>query len=127
MFPEYSNILYDVNSPKPSHALASEGTCHSLNDEIGRIMVLSIESGMKDGSIRPDVDPLAAAIIISSSLQGLLKNILSNKEFVKGIGLDERYLVDFAIDLYGRSLTTSKISSSERANRMPSYGTARRE
>ena len=67
-------------------------------------MVASIESGMKDGSIRSDVDPMAAAIIISSSLQGLLKTVLSNREFVGAIGLDEKYHVDFSIDLYGRSL-----------------------
>ena len=113
-FPEYSNILYDVNSPKPSHALASEGICQSLNGEIGKIMVMSIESGVKDGSIRSDVDPMAAAFIISSSLQGLLKNILSNREFIEAIGLEERYLVDFSIDLYGRSLMDPPCSIGEK-------------
>ncbi len=103
-YPSYSNLIYDVNSPKPCHSLASEGRCQSLNEEIGRIMVVSIEAGMKDGSIRSDVDPMAAAIIISSSLQGLLRTVLSNREFVKAIGLDEKYLVDVSIDLYGRSL-----------------------
>jgi len=103
-YPEYSNILYDTNSPKPGNILASEGRCKSLNEEIGRIMVMAIESGMKDGSVRPDVDPVAAAFIISSSLQGLLKAALSNPEFVRAIGLEEKYLVDFSIDLYGRSL-----------------------
>ena len=103
-FPEYSNIIYDTDSPKPGNILASEGRCQSLNEEIGRIMVQSIESGMKDGSIRSDVDPVAAALIISSSLQGLLKTALSNQEFVKALGLDEKYLVDFSLDLYGRSL-----------------------
>jgi TetR/AcrR family transcriptional regulator len=103
-YPSYSNIIYDVNSPKPCHTLASEGRCQSLNEEIGRIMVVSIEAGMKDGSIRSDVDPMAAAIIISSSLQGLLRTVLSNREFVEAIGLDEKYLVDVSIDLYGRSL-----------------------
>jgi len=103
-YPSYSNIIYDVNSPKPCHTLASEGRCQSLNEEIGRIMVVSIEAGMKDGTIRSDVDPMAAAIIISSSLQGLLRTVLSNREFVEAIGLDEKYLVDVSIDLYGRSL-----------------------
>jgi len=103
-YPSYSNIIYDVNSPKPCHTLASEGRCQSLNEEIGRIMVVSIEAGMKDGTIRSDVDPMAAAIIISSSLQGLLRTVLSNREFVGAIGMDEKYLVDVSIDLYGRSL-----------------------
>ncbi len=103
-YPEYSNIIYDTNSPKPGKTLASEGRCQSLNEEIGRIMVMAIESGMKDGSIRPDVDPVAAALIISFSLQGLLKTVLSNQEFVKAVGLEEKNLVDISIDLYGRSL-----------------------
>ena len=103
-YPAYSNIIYDVNSPKPCHSLASEGRCQSLNEEIGRIKVVSIEAGIEDGSIRSDVDPMAAAIIISSSLQGLLRTVLSNREFVGAIGMDEKYLVDVSIDLYGRSL-----------------------
>ena len=106
-YPEYSNIIYDTNSPKPCNVLTSEGLCRSLNEEIGRIMVMAIESGMKDGSIRSDVDPVAAAVIISSSLQGLLKTVVSNQDFVKAIGLEEGYLVDLSIDLYGRSLMSS--------------------
>ena len=107
-FPEYSKIFYDVNSPKPCHSLPSEGACQSLNGEIGMVMVGSIQTGMEDGSIRPDVDPKAAAIIISSSLQGLLKNVLSDREMADSIGLDEEYLVNLAIDLYGRSLMNLK-------------------
>jgi AcrR family transcriptional regulator len=103
-YPEHSNIIYDTNSPKPCNPLASEGRCQVLNGEIGRTMVMAIESGMKDGSIRSDVDPVAAALVISSSLQGLLKTVLSNQKFVSALGLEEKYLVDFSIDLYGRSL-----------------------
>jgi TetR/AcrR family transcriptional regulator len=103
-FPEYSNIIYDTNAPLPGNLLASEGRCQALNEEIGQIMVMAIASGMKDGSVRPEVDPVAAALTISSSLQGLLKTVLSNQGFVKVLGLEERYLVDYSIDLYGRSL-----------------------
>jgi TetR/AcrR family transcriptional regulator len=103
-FPEYSNILYDANSPKPCHSLTSEERCQSLNDEIGRIMIESIKTGMKDGSIRSDVDPIATTIIISSSLQGLLRTLIAEKETMKSMGLEENHLVDLAIDLYGRSL-----------------------
>ena len=50
---------------------------------------------------------MAAAIIISSSLQGLLKTVLSNRERMDEMGMDERYLVEYSIDLYGRSLINS--------------------
>ncbi len=106
-YPDYANILYDVSAPKPCHLLASEEHCQSLSDEIGQIMISSIELGKKDESIRPDVDPMAAAIIISSSLQGLLKTVLSNRERMDEMGMDERYLVEYSIDLYGRSLINS--------------------
>lgn len=106
-YPDYANILYDVSAPKLCHLLASEEHCQSLSDEIGQIMISSIELGKKDESIRPDVDPMAAAIIISSSLQGLLKTVLSNRERMDEMGMDERYLVEYSIDLYGRSLINS--------------------
>jgi TetR/AcrR family transcriptional regulator len=106
-FPEYSNILYDVNSPKLCHSLASEKNCQSLNDQIGNLMISSIKQGMQDGSIRPDVDPSTAAMIISSSLQGLLKTLITEHETVGSMGLDEGQVVDTAIDLYGRSLARS--------------------
>jgi hypothetical protein len=34
----------------------------------------------------------------------VLKTIIGEKESMESIGLDEEYIVDFAIDLYGRSL-----------------------
>lgn len=103
-YPGYSTMIYDVNSPRSSHSTANEQRCQSLYDEIGLIMVTTIEAGMRDGSIRSDVDPVAAALIISTSLQGLLRTILGEKEMMKVRSLDEKCLVDFAIELYGRSL-----------------------
>jgi TetR/AcrR family transcriptional regulator len=103
-YPEYSDMLYNVNAPSPCHNSESEIRCQDLTVAIGTIMVSSIERGIMDGSIRSDVDPLAAALIISSSMQGLLKLILGEKEMMKERGLDEKFLVDYSIELYGRSL-----------------------
>ncbi len=102
--PKYSGLLYDVNAPKPGSGSASELRCGSLNQEIGLLMTSSIELGMTDGSIRSDVDPEAAALTISTSLRGLLRTILVDGENLKRRGIDEEYLVDYALDLYGRSL-----------------------
>lgn len=112
-FPEYSNILYDASSPKPCDSLASGKNCQSLNDQIGNLMIDSIRTGMQDGSIRSDVDPTTAAIIISSSLQGLLKALITENEKVRSMGLEEGQLVDTAIDLYGRSLMSNCASGDE--------------
>jgi len=103
-YPEYSGLLYDVNSPKPNQGLTSEKSFQTLSQQIGVTMISSIEQGMQDGSIRPDVDSMAAALVISSSLQGLLRTIIDGKEMLRQRGLDEKSLIDFAIDLYGRSL-----------------------
>jgi TetR/AcrR family transcriptional regulator len=112
-FPGYSNILYDANSPKLCDSLASEKDCQSFNDQIGNLMIDSIRIGLKDGSIRSDVDPTTAAMIISSSLQGLLKTLITKNETVRSMGLDEGQVVDTAIDLYGRSLMTSNCASGD--------------
>lgn len=103
-YPEYSGLLYDVNSPKPSQGLSNAKRFQTLSQQIGVEMISSIEQGMQDGSIRSDLDPKAAALIISSSLQGLLRAIIGGKEMMWQRGLNEKSLIDFAIDLYGRSL-----------------------
>jgi TetR/AcrR family transcriptional regulator len=112
-FPEYSSILYDANSPRLCDSLASEKNCQSLNDQIGNLMIGSIKTGIRDGSIRPEVDPTTAAMIISSSLQGLLKTLIAENETVRSMGLDEGQVVDTAIDLYGRSLMASNCASGD--------------
>lgn len=112
-FPQYSNILYAADSPKLCDSLASEKSCQSLNDQIGNLMIDSIRTGIQDGSIRSDVDPTTAAIIISSSLQGLLKTLINNDDTVISMGLDEGQVVEAAIDLYGRSLARPTCPSGE--------------
>jgi TetR/AcrR family transcriptional regulator len=118
-YPEYSGMLYDVNSPKPCHGLASERRCHSLTEQIGMIMVSSIEQGIQDGSVRPDTDPAAAALIISSSLQGLLRTILGESEMMRQRGWEEKRLIDYAIDLYGRSLMNPAVTGDGCGQTMP--------
>ena len=103
-YPGYAKLLFDENLPNPSQELDSVQKCRALNEEIGSIMVSSIELGKNDGSIRPEVDALAAALIISSSMQGLVRTMQSQRELMETRGLESRQLVDYAIDLYGRSL-----------------------
>jgi TetR/AcrR family transcriptional regulator len=121
-FPDYSSILYDANSPRLCDSLASEKNCQSLNDQIGTLMIGSIELGRQDGSIRSDVDPTTAAMIISSSLQGLLKNLVAENGTVRSMGLDQGQLVDTAIDLYGRSLMASNCVSTDDGEMMKATG-----
>lgn len=103
-YPEYSSTLYDANAPSPSSGSASAMKCYSLNEEVNALMVSSIEKGVADGSIRSDVDPKASALVISHSLRGLLRAMLAEGETLKRRGLDEEYIVDYAMSLYGRSL-----------------------
>jgi len=86
-------------------------------------MVSSIEQGIQDGSVRPDADPAAAALIISSSLQGLLRTILGESEMMRQRGWEEKRLIDYAIDLYGRSLMNPALTGGVCGQTMPSTKT----
>ena len=102
--PEYSTLIYAQDAPRPSQGSALEDEFRSLNMQIGAVMVSTIQQGIDDGSARPDVEPVPAALIISTSLQGFLRTLLAEREMVARLGMDERHLVDYSIDLYGRSL-----------------------
>lgn len=102
--PEFSTLIYAEGAPRPSADSTLENEYRSLNVQLGAVMVSTIQQGMEDGSVRPDVDPVAAALIISTSLQGFLRTLLSESDMMAQLGLDEAHLVDYSIDLYGRSL-----------------------
>jgi AcrR family transcriptional regulator len=104
LYPGYARILFDENLANPNLELESVQACRALNDEIGGLMVSTIELGKRDGSVRGDVDAMAATLIISASLQGLVRIMSMQKRLMEGRGLEEKRMVDYAIDLYGRSL-----------------------
>jgi AcrR family transcriptional regulator len=104
LYPGYARILFDENMTNPSQDLESVQACRALNEQIGGLMVYTIELGKQDGSVRPDADPVAAALIISASLQGLVRSMSGQKRLMKERNIEEKQMVDYAIDLYGRSL-----------------------
>jgi TetR/AcrR family transcriptional regulator len=103
-YPEYSTLIYALDAPRPMQDSALEDEYRSLNVQIGAVMVATIQQGVSDGSVRPDVEPVVAAWIISTSMQGFLRVLLVEKEMMARLELDEDHLVDYSIDLYGRSL-----------------------
>ena len=103
-YPDFSTLIYAEGAPRPSQDSALETEYRSLNMQIGAVMVATIQQGMADGSVRPDVEPVSAALIISTSLRGFLRTLLTEADMMTQLGLDEARLVDYSIDLYGRSL-----------------------
>ncbi len=102
--PECSKLLYMEETPVPCPGSQYDEECRSLNQSIGMLMVSAIEQGMKDGSIRPDVDPLASALVISSSMQGFLRTLLREKGTISSLGLEEGHMVEQALELYRKAL-----------------------
>ena len=56
-YPEYSTLIYAQDVPRPTQGSALEEEYRSLNVQVGAVMVSTIQQGISDGSVRPDVEP----------------------------------------------------------------------
>lgn len=69
-------------------------------DSVG-IMCGAIEEGIKDGSIRKDVNPLEIAMFVATTSQAIVK---VNPETLKVLGISNEQYFEDSMDLYRRML-----------------------
>ena len=105
--PDYRRImnnLASIETVKPSGLHGKE--FEEINLEIMETMVGTIEQGIKDGSIREDVDPLVAAFCISSSMQGVLQNLDRRENELRAMGKPRKRVIFETLDLFGKALAS---------------------
>jgi AcrR family transcriptional regulator len=101
-FPEYYDIYIYFDHQRFKNS--DNGYIHEimkLRFDLVEMMCEAIEEGIKDGSIRKDVNPIEIAMFVATTSQAIVK---VNPETLKALGIsNEKYFED-SMDLYKRML-----------------------
>ncbi len=101
-FPEYYEVYIYFDYPKfqkTDNEYISK--IMQLNIELIEMMCEAIEEGIKDGSIRKNVNPLEIAMFIATTSKAIVK---INPETLKAMGIDSKQYFGDSMDLYRRML-----------------------
>lgn len=74
--------------------------CKETGDKIFNLLVQVVETGIADGSVRPDLDPLKLAISLWGQLSGVF-HLAAKKERIlkKLLGLDPEDIIHYSLEL----------------------------
>lgn len=97
LFHEHADI--DVEEAGPTTLLClQEGFCvHGLMAEV-------IETGIQDGSLRPDLDPVQTSIVLWGTATGLIQIITTRHDVLTELGLDQDNLYAYYTETMWRAL-----------------------
>ncbi len=81
-------------------------------EEIHAFSMEVIQGGIDDGSIRPEVDPVKATLVLIGMILGLIRMASVEEQFlVKRFNLSGRELIQAAFEMLGRPVTDIKTSN----------------
>lgn len=106
-YPEYQTLLHGACPPIGPNGGRWGKACYELNTKRMNILVQTLQSGMEDGSIRPDIDAPSTAFCVASSFHGVLSAMEAMDDDTRKPGVDEDSIVKALFDLFTRSLAVS--------------------
>jgi hypothetical protein len=105
-YPDYFRLLYSPTSIKKQFNTDKMNSSEEFKEvrelfkEIMSIGIDSIQNGIDEGQIRPDVDPTGAAILLSVIYNGQVNMGDWAKELLENRGIDEQKFSNDIGDLY---------------------------
>jgi hypothetical protein len=109
-FPVYFAVLAhcELRSPTSADPHGNEGECARKADALHGMIASTLEAGMGDGSIRPDVGQApAVAIALWGFLHGVIQLAASKANPVGRRGVSIRSLLDQGLSLAMRSVAAA--------------------
>lgn len=109
-YPDYFRLLYSPTSIKKTFDMDKINSSEEFQEvrelfkEIMSIGIDSIQKGIDEGEIRPDVDPVEAAILLSVIYNGKVNMGDWAKEMLESRGIDEHKFSDDIGDYFLRML-----------------------
>jgi len=109
-YPDYFRLLYSPTSIKKQldmDKLSSSEEFQEVRELFKEIMFIGIDSiqkGIEGGEIRPDVDPVEAAVLLSVIFNGRVNMGDWSKEILESRGIDEQNFAKDIGNLFLRSL-----------------------
>ena len=95
----------EVQSTEPAESSPSEQACAQGGDRLQAVLVASIESGVRDGSIRDDVgSPMLMSVTLWGFMHGIIQLTTNKAHALTHHGVTAKALVDHAISMITRDL-----------------------
>lgn len=92
-----------------THESELECACHAIGNDMLKIMVGVIVEGVKDGSIRVDIDPHKVALSLYGLASGLIRIVsLEEHELLKQHKVTSEELIKYSYELIMQSLKSKK-------------------
>jgi len=103
--PDYSRSFLFANSLKSKDENAYTGELARLGSESFGLMASALEEGIKDGSIRPDIDIAKTAVALAFGIQGVVMELASmDPAMMKRLGGRPGEHVEYALDILRRGI-----------------------
>jgi TetR/AcrR family transcriptional regulator len=105
-YPDYFRMLYSPTSIKKQFDMDKMNSSEEFQEvrelfrELMFIGIDSIQTGIDEGEIRPDVDPVEAAILLSVIFNGMVNMGDWSKEILESKGIDEQKFTEDIGDLF---------------------------
>ena len=95
----------EVQSTEPEESSPSEQACAQGGDRLQAVLVASIESGVRDGSIRADVgSPMLMSVTLWGFMHGIIQLTTNKAHALTHHGVTSKALIDHAISMITRDL-----------------------
>lgn len=110
--PDYFNAMLHFESSKsPTDSDAgNEAACHHLSDQLFEITANAVRTGVEDGSIRHNVDPVTIALTLYGLSTGLMQIVaLKGPMIEQDHGRDPSQLIETFFELIENSLRAGVI------------------
>jgi TetR/AcrR family transcriptional regulator len=95
----------ELESPDPAQCSPSEQACLAGGDKLQRQLVASIETGVRDGSIRADItSPVLMSVTLWGFMHGIIQLTTTKTHALIHHGVSAKSLIDNAISMITRDL-----------------------
>lgn len=95
----------ELQSPDPQQCTPTEQACMAGGDRLHATLVASIETGIRDGSIRSDVNsPMLMSVTLWGFMHGIIQLTTTKAHALAHHGVVPKALIDYAINMITRDL-----------------------
>ena len=95
----------ELQSPDPAQCSPSEQACMLGGDRLQSVLVASIETGVRDGSIRADIgSPMLMSVTLWGFMHGIIQLTTTKTHALAHHGVAPKALIDHAISMITRDL-----------------------
>ena len=101
-YPDYFNALiyFESHEMNLNNEASSAGMCDIQGHETLDIFIEAIQTGVKDGTIRKDIDPVKTATVLWGATSGLIQLIVTKGEHLTNYhGMNTDELIDYSFEL----------------------------